>query len=298
VEKIAHLSVQPLQASRNKNSIYSVLDLTAGRPYFGILISLLIWKIAEKMKILNPLKSIVTSGIMLAALSGCVSSGKYQSALEEIARIRADSTTQANTLAEVKYNTSKEIASAEQTIRTKNRKLDSLRSIAEHRRKMLEKISTQIYAAVPALEENDLETYEDKGYLHISLPHRVLFNTGEATLSNDGTQVLREISGALLDFESDIMILGHADSVPFVSGPRDNWQLSFERAQHVLNAMVDEGVSPDNFIIAGKGIYDPMLENNHQVGRLLNRRIELVIMPDVAKLESVMEELSEYDEPQ
>lgn len=250
------------------------------------------------MKMTKAFRSSITLVILLAVLTACVSSGKYQSALEEIARVRADSTTQANSLAEVKYNTSKVIAAAEQTIRAKNRKLDSLRSIAEYRRNMLEKISTQIYAAVPTLEENDLETYEDKGYLHISLPHRVLFNTGEATLSDDGRQLLREISDALLDLESDIMILGHADSVPFVSGPRDNWELSFERAQHVLNAMVDEGVSPDNFIIAGRGIYDPMLKNKHQVGRLLNRRIELVIMPDVAKLESVMEELSTYDEPQ
>jgi len=223
---------------------------------------------------------------------GCVSPKKYQTALDDIARMRADSTIQASEYADLKYDNVKQLADAKAEIRSTKKQLDSLAAVANERKLILDKISNQLRAALPAINNEKLDTYVDEEYLHISLPHRVLFNTGESELTNDGKIVVKQITATLSNIESDIMILGHADSVPFVSSYRNNWDLSFERAQSVMKVMVDGGISPDKLIIAGRGSQEPSLDNETQIGRLLNRRIELIVMPDMKVIESVMEEMS------
>ncbi len=224
--------------------------------------------------------------------SGCVSSKKYQAALDDLARMRADSTLQASEYADLQYDNAKQLADAKAEIRSTNRQLDSLETVAMERNQILEKITNQLHAALPAFDNEELDTYVEKEYLHISLPHRVLFNTGESELTRDGKSVVKQITSTLKNVESDIMILGHADSVPFVSSSKNNWDLSFERAQSVMKVMVENGISQDKLIIAGRGSQEPSLDNESQIGRLLNRRIELIVMPDMKVIESVMEEMS------
>jgi chemotaxis protein MotB len=236
-------------------------------------------------------KTIFVLAMSFAAI-GCVSSKKYQAALDDIARMRADSTLQASQYADLQYDKTKQLADAKEEIRSANKQRDSLANVVNQRNQLLDRITEQLHAALPAVDNEKLDTYIDEEFLHISLPHRVLFNTGETKLSDDGRKVVQQITSTLGDLESDIMILGHADSVPFVSSLKDNWELSLERAQSVMHEMVQSGISPEKLIIAGRGDYEPSLNNKTQIGRLLNRRIELIVMPDMQVIESVMEQVS------
>ena len=52
----------------------------------------------------------------------------------------------------------------------------------------------------------------------------------------------------------------------------------------VTEALIAEGMNPRNLIAAGFGEYTPVASNNNARGRQLNRRIEIILEPDLAKL--------------
>ncbi len=250
---------------------------------------------------MKKIKNIIFAGFALIfglTLIGCVSSSKYQAALDDLARMKMDSTIQANKIADAEYEKSKELTEANEIIRASKEELENLRAIAKERKELLDNITNQLHAAIPVINNQNLETYTDDNFLHIQLPHRVLFNSGESRLTNDGSKVIQQIATTLKNVDSDIMILGHADTVPYVSSARNNWDLSLDRAQVVMESMIDNGISAEKLIIAGRGNQEPFMKNESQIGRLLSRRIEIVVMPDMSKMESLMEQVSQNNSDQ
>jgi len=233
--------------------------------------------------------TILVSIIVLFFLIGCVTTNKYNLALEKIARMRVDSATQANELATLRYEKVNELTQLNNQLQIKSSKVDSLEKFALMKKRDFDQLSSDLQDIIPNYNENKLESYLDDGYLHISLPGRILFNRGEDQLTTDGARIVQEISNKLKDTKVDIMILGHTDSLPYISSKKDNWQLSFDRSHSVMDLMVKNGVNADQIIVAGRGKYDTALSNNTQIGQLLNRRIELVLMPDMDKLENIFE---------
>ena len=64
----------------------------------------------------------------------------------------------------------------------------------------------------------------------------------------------------------------------------DNWDLSARRALVVTRFLVEQGVAPDNLAAAGYGQHDPAASNKSQAGRRKNRRIELIVEPELSQL--------------
>jgi chemotaxis protein MotB len=80
-------------------------------------------------------------------------------------------------------------------------------------------------------------------------------------------------------------IEGHTDNVPVrtLKYP-SNWQLAAERAISVLEVMVQSGVTPDRVSAASFAETRPLKPNDTVEGRSSNRRIEIVIVPDLSSL--------------
>jgi len=81
-------------------------------------------------------------------------------------------------------------------------------------------------------------------------------------------------------------IEGHTDKVPIKrSGWKSNWELSTARALSVLHYLEkDEGISPERLSAIGYGEYRPVASNDSRDGRKQNRRVEIVILPNVTKV--------------
>jgi chemotaxis protein MotB len=60
-----------------------------------------------------------------------------------------------------------------------------------------------------------------------------------------------------------------------------NWELSSARALSVVRVLIDAGVSPENLSGAGYGEFQPVASNDDREGRRLNRRIEIVMLPNL-----------------
>ena len=57
-----------------------------------------------------------------------------------------------------------------------------------------------------------------------------------------------------------------------------NLKLSQERAQSVVDYLIDRGISKERLVAKGYGESEPISENDTEIGRQLNRRTEFEIL--------------------
>ena len=69
-----------------------------------------------------------------------------------------------------------------------------------------------------------------------------------------------------------------------------NWELSTARSVNVVKYLVDEGVKAELLSAAGYGEYDPVSPNDSDEGKAKNRRIEIVLQPNIAELVQIPKE--------
>jgi chemotaxis protein MotB len=127
----------------------------------------------------------------------------------------------------------------------------------------------------------------EKG-LVITFVGDVLFDSGKAKILPEAYTMLNKVARVLKENvpELKIGIEGHTDNVPIQhSAWKSNWELSSARALSVLHYLInDEGISPDRLSAIGYGEYQPVASNNSISDRQLNRRVEVVILPQVNKI--------------
>lgn len=132
----------------------------------------------------------------------------------------------------------------------------------------------------------------------ISLPGDVLFASGRDDLREEGVTVLGAVADVIRGDEQlskrYFQVAGHTDNKPLRSNPKfvDNWGLSAMRARQVLVYLVAPtnaekgggGLDQRHLHAAGYGETDPVADNGTEEGRQANRRVELVLMPDVEEM--------------
>jgi chemotaxis protein MotB len=131
----------------------------------------------------------------------------------------------------------------------------------------------------------------------ISLPGDVLFASGQDSLKEEGRTVLNAVADVIKKDQQlsarYFQIAGHTDNKPLAGGSfKDNWGLSAMRARQVLVYMISPsegksgggGLDATHLHAAGYGETDPIADNGTDDGRQANRRVELVLMPDVGEM--------------
>lgn len=124
------------------------------------------------------------------------------------------------------------------------------------------------------------------GQMVLNLPSEVLFASGRARLSKGGKDALKAILDVLLEFKDRrFMIAGHTDNRDIRTRRfKNNWELSTARAVSVVQAMVAAGFDANNLAAAGYGEHSPVASNDTKEGRTKNRRIEIILVPNLAEL--------------
>jgi chemotaxis protein MotB len=131
----------------------------------------------------------------------------------------------------------------------------------------------------------------------ITLPGDVLFPSGKDELRSGGKDVLMAVAEVIRNdqqlAERFFQVAGHTDAQPLNGGPfKDNWGLSAMRARTVLVFLISKvdskdgggGLEPSRLHVAGYGETDPVAPNNTPAEREKNRRVELVLMPNVEEM--------------
>lgn len=133
------------------------------------------------------------------------------------------------------------------------------------------------------IDAGQLAVAIDRGRMVIQLPQDILFPSGSATLSGDGSRTLREVAAVLATLEGrSFQVEGHTDNVPISTAQfPSNWELSSARALSVVRVLTQGGVPPESLSGAGYGEYQPVALNDAPDSRRLNRRIEIVMLPNL-----------------
>lgn len=171
--------------------------------------------------------------------------------------------------------------------------LDTLRRIEAETKKRNEIYAHFVGKLQKMIDAGELTVSIERGRLVINLPEKVLFPTGRTTLSSEGKATLNEIAAILKELpERRFQIEGHTDTVPIHNATfASNWELSSGRALRVVHLMIDEGVMPENISAAGYGEYQPRADNSTDEGKALNRRIEIVMLPNLDILSNELPKL-------
>ena len=116
---------------------------------------------------------------------------------------------------------------------------------------------------------------------------RILFDFGKASISPEGEEVLHHVGKILKEVEDrKIRVVGHTDDRPIHPGYRykfpSNWELSSARASAVIHYFQEElGLDPTRLEAVGRSFYDPVVTNQTPEGRARNRRVEIIIAPEL-----------------
>ena len=147
------------------------------------------------------------------------------------------------------------------------------------------------------LTELGLKVEIRRNRMVIRLPGDVLFASGDDKLRAEGKKVLDQVADVIRNDKQlagrYFQIAGHTDNKPLKGGRfGDNWGLSAMRARQVLVYLIAPidpkegggGLDPLRLHAAGYGDTDPVGKNDTDTERQQNRRVELVLMPDVEEM--------------
>lgn len=119
----------------------------------------------------------------------------------------------------------------------------------------------------------------------VELPEGILFDSGRDQIKDAGEATLTEVAGVLKEIEArQFQIAGHTDNVPLRRRGRTNWHLSSSRAVNVARFLIEQGVPANRISAAGYADTQPVASNETPEGRQQNRRIEIVLVPNLDEL--------------
>jgi chemotaxis protein MotB len=136
------------------------------------------------------------------------------------------------------------------------------------------------------IDSGQLKVAIRHGRMIIALPNDILFDSGKTDVKADGKAALAKVAAVLSTVgDRDFLVAGHTDDVP-IKMPRfpSNWELSTARAVEVVHFLISKGMQPKLLAAAGYGEFDPVVPNDSNEHRAQNRRIEIVLQPNLSDL--------------
>lgn len=138
-------------------------------------------------------------------------------------------------------------------------------------------------------EMKEVDVQVLKGVVYISLADNMLYKSGSYEVNDRAAETLSKIAKIITDYKDyDVLIEGNTDNVPISrENIRNNWDLSALRASSVVQYLQTHyGVNPKRLTAGGRGEFNPIANNDTELGRQRNRRTQIIITP---KLDQFMD---------
>ena len=148
----------------------------------------------------------------------------------------------------------------------------------------------------PLVDRGLLEVKVEDGRIIIGMAADVLFPSGSAELSAEGRSNVAEVAKLLARHrDREFQVEGHTDSDAISTKVfPNNWYLA--RAINVVEFMISSGMAPEQISAASFSDTRPVAPNTAANAKALNRRIEIVVLPDMSDLPGY-EELMKAGKP-
>ena len=181
-----------------------------------------------------------------------------------------------------------------QDLNERDAKLRSMQALMARKDSSVQALRKKLTDALLGFNNSELSVSVKDGKVYVSMSDKLLFSTGSFKVDERGKEALKKIA-EVLNKQTDINIAieGHTDNKAYVSttsGPiNSNWDLSVMRASNVTKILVDDyKVDPLHITPEGRGQFVPVEKNETAEGRSKNRRIEVVLEPDMKAIMDIL----------
>jgi chemotaxis protein MotB len=139
------------------------------------------------------------------------------------------------------------------------------------------------------IDSGELKVQIRNGRMIIALPNDILFDSGSSTVKAEGQKALEKVAKVLATVsDRNFLVAGHTDNIPIKTARyASNWELSTERAVNVVQLLIKKGMSAKVLSAGGYSEFDPVVANDTDPHRAQNRRIEIVLQPNLSDLPSL-----------
>ncbi len=180
-----------------------------------------------------------------------------------------------------------ELAAKEKALAEREKTVVDLRNAIAKKEAALQSLLDKVNKSLTGFNPEDLSVVKKNGKIYVSLSEKLLFTSGSAKVGKEGIEALGKVAEVLnKNTEIDVMIEGHTDNVPIKTAVfKDNWDLSVIRATSIVRILTEDyAVSAQRVTPAGRGEFNPLVENDTKENKAKNRRVEIILSPKLDEL--------------
>ncbi len=208
---------------------------------------------------------------------------------EEIARLSAELEAAQATITEQQQKLS-ELVKNSSALQSSIQEMEEALKVLREQKKQTEARVTEYRKLLDSfktlIDAGKLKVKVVRGRMVVELPSDVLFGSGSIDLSDKGKASVAEIGAILVTMKGrEFQVEGHTDDQPIKTDRfPSNWELAAGRAIAVAQILIKSGLPSTRVSAASFGEYRPVASNKTQDKRGQNRRIEIVLVPDLSKV--------------
>ena len=182
-----------------------------------------------------------------------------------------------------------ELNARERALAEKENRISELEGIIASKDEVVQALKSKIAAALLGFADKGITVFEKDGKIYVSMEAELLFPSGKTDVNPDGKTAIINLAKVLEDQKDiDILVEGHTDTdvMKASSSPKDNWELSVLRSTSVVKIMLaNSQMDPKMVSASGRSEFYPV----DPADKAKNRRIEVIITPDLSALFELIE---------
>ncbi|MDB4297484.1 OmpA family protein [Flavobacteriaceae bacterium] len=175
----------------------------------------------------------------------------------------------------------------------RSKRIEDLEALIASKEAAMQSLKNSISHALKSFEGKGLTVEQRNGKVYVSMENKLLFAPGKWAVGKNGTSAIQQLAKVLVKNPTiEVLIEGHTDNDPYKNGGviEDNWDLSVKRATAIVRILQSKNVSTKQLTAAGRGEYIPVASNATNSGKAKNRRIEIVLSPNLDEVNKLLNE--------
>jgi len=179
-----------------------------------------------------------------------------------------------------------------QELNQRSAQIEELQALINAKEAQMQQLKNAISKALTNFEGKGLTVEQKNGKIYVSMENKLLFNSGSWAVGNEGKKAVEQLASVLSQNKDiDVLIEGHTDNVPYTGTTIiDNWDLSVKRATAIVRILEKKGVDQTQITAAGRSEYVPVDTNETTEGKAKNRRIEIILAPNLDEISKLLNE--------
>ncbi len=215
------------------------------------------------------------------------SSEQLSAKAKEILKLSQDLNEKENALIAEKTRLEK----LQQDLAERSERIEQLEQLIANKEAAMQQLKDAVSNALANFEGNGLTVERKNGKVYVSMENKLLFGSGSWSVGEQGKKAVAQLANVLKNNpDIEVLIEGHTDNVPYQKNGaiQDNWDLSTKRATAIVRILTNKGVNPKRVTAAGRGEFFPVSSNATKEGRAKNRRIEIILAPNLDKINALL----------